>query len=111
MKELNFIVEMLKELNIKEEKNANGINMFESVNETEKQVFAEAGLVLASPVILTVYLMSQQNPLGGILLLTGIYGHLFLVAVTGGGGAFVAGLIHLGFCIYKNIKKKVNILD
>ena len=111
MKELNFIVEMLKELNIKEEKNANGIDMFESVNETEKKVFAEAGLVLASPVILTVYLMSQQNPLEGILLLTGIYGHLFLVAVTGGGGAFVAGLIHLGFCIYKNIKKKVNILD
>ena len=106
MKELNFIVELLKEIKIKEEKNENGIEMFKSVNETEKEVF----VLLASPIITTLQLIAEGNPLGEIFLLGGIYGAYFLTpamaAVTGGVGVVVAGLIHLGFKFYKKSKEK-----
>ena len=106
MKELNFIVELLKEIKIKEEKNVNGIEMFKSVNETEKEVF----VLLASPIITTLQLIAEGNPLGEIFLLGGIYGATFLTpamaAVTGGVGVVVAGLIHLGFKIFKKSKEK-----
>ena len=110
MKELNFIVELLKELKIKEEKNANDIDMFQSVNETEKTVFGGAGVVLVSPIVLTVYLLCRQNPFGWFLLAGGIYGATFLtttmIATTGGIGAGVAGLVHLGFSLYKKYTEK-----
>jgi len=106
MKELNFIGEMLKEIKIKEEKNENGIEMFKSVNETEKEVF----IILGSPIITTLQLIAEGNPLGEIFLLGGIYGASFLTpamaAVTGGVGVVVAGLIHLGFKFYKKSKEK-----
>ena len=110
MKELNFIVELLKELKIKEEENANNIDMFHSVNETEKNIFQGAGFVLISPIFLTGYLLIQQNPIGWLLLGGGIYGATFLtssiIAVTGGIGAGIAGLVHLGFSLYKKYKEK-----
>ncbi len=106
MKELNFIVELLKEIKIKEEKNVNGNEMFKSVDETEKEVF----ISLASPIITTLQLIAEGNPLGQIFLLGGIYGAHFLTpamaAVTGGVGVVVAGLIHLGFHLFKKAKEK-----
>ena len=107
IKELDFIAEKLKELDIQEEKDANGINMFESVDSTEGNVFRAAAWFVLSPVIITGLLLSNETtaPLGGLLVLGGIYGLTCvsgaMIAATGGIGIAAAGAIHLGFKLYK----------
>ena len=107
IKELNFIGEKLKELEIQESKNSNGINMFESVNDTEQTVFKVIGGILLSPIALTGLLIycEETRPIGVLLALGGIYGLTMvsttLIATTGLAGLAAAGAIHLGFSLYK----------
>ena len=112
IKELKFIAERIKELEIQKEKNANNINMFESVNNAEKNTFGTLGVIVLSPLLLTGWSLTNEatRPIGLVALGFEIYGLTFvtstMAAATGGIALGVAGLIHTGFSLYKNITAK-----
>ena len=112
IKELNFIVEGLKELTIQEEK-INNNNIFKNVNEAEKTTFLIGGAILSSPITLPIFLIATEAGAPFGLALAGVeiwaaYTFLTpLMAATGGAiGIGVAGLVHLGFSLYKKYKEK-----
>lgn len=112
IEELKFIVERLNELDIEKEKDTNNINMFESVNEAEKQTFKVGGLALLSPIYLPILCLTNENtaPIGLAIGLVEIYGlTLVTPAMAAAGGLIgigVAGLIHAGFSLYKKFTAK-----
>ena len=114
MQELKFITKRLQELEIQNEKNANNINMFKSVNEAEKETFKIAGKVLITPIVLPLAMLFHEDKyvscmgLGLIMSEIGCCSLItpFAAAVTGGVLVAAAGAIHLGFSLYKNQTEK-----
>ena len=120
IKELNFIAEKLKELEIQKENDVNKNDMFESVNDAEKTVFGVAGGILLSPFYITYLLLSCEitQPLGITAIAFGIWGLSSLNAamITTGGlvGLAAAGIVHLGFSLYKKfteLEKYIKLIE
>ena len=119
LSELNFIGEKLRELEINKEKNANNINMFESVNDTELNVFKGLGIALLSPIAIVAggaYVLTDSVP--ATVLLTGVAGYAALtyvsttaLAVGGLAGLGIAGVIHGGFFLYKKLTEKSKYIE
>lgn len=112
MEELKFIAEKIEKLKIREDNNANNINIFKSIDDAEEATFYNGGMVLLFPFILTFEFLKDKDfvGLGTTFLGMEIYGLsfissdiLFLGSLIGMG---VAGIIHLGFNLYKKYKEK-----